>query len=67
MAVTKEEIVAAIKQMPLMEVADLVKMMEAEFGVSAAPVAGAAAPRRRRRCTRRGEDRVHGRAQGRPG
>jgi len=46
MALTKEDIVAAIKQMPLMEVAELVKMMESEFGVSAAPaaVAVAAAP-----------------------
>ncbi len=44
MALTKEEIVSAIKEMPLMEVADLVKMMEDEFGVSAAPAAVAAAP-----------------------
>ena len=46
MALTKEDIVAAIKQMPLLEVAELVKMMENEFGVSAAPaaVAVAAAP-----------------------
>jgi large subunit ribosomal protein L7/L12 len=47
---TKEEIVDAIGAMPLLEVADLVKMMEEKFGVSAAaPVAvaavgGAAAP-----------------------
>jgi len=39
MALTKEEIVNAIKEMPLLEVAALVKMMETEFGVSAAPVA----------------------------
>lgn len=43
MALTKEEIVSAIKQMPLMEVAALVKMMEEEFGVSAAPAAVAVA------------------------
>lgn len=43
MALTKEEIVNAIKEMPLMEVADLVKMMEEEFGVSAAPAAVAVA------------------------
>lgn len=42
---TKEEIVDAIGGMPLLEVADLVKMMEEKFGVSAAaPVAAAAAP-----------------------
>ncbi|MBM3259954.1 MAG: 50S ribosomal protein L7/L12 [Candidatus Sericytochromatia bacterium] len=40
---TKEEIVDAIGAMPLLEVADLVKMMEEKFGVSAAaPVAVAA-------------------------
>ncbi|MCB2153556.1 50S ribosomal protein L7/L12 [bacterium] len=46
MAITKEEIVEAIGQMPLMEVAELVTLMEDKFGVSAAPVAvaGAAAP-----------------------
>ncbi|MCC6547690.1 50S ribosomal protein L7/L12 [Candidatus Sumerlaeota bacterium] len=37
------EIIEAIKQKPLMEVADLVKAMEAEFGVSAAPAAVAVA------------------------
>lgn len=46
MALTNAEIIEAIKVKPLMEVAELVKMMEEEFGVSAAPVAvaGAAAP-----------------------
>ena len=45
-----EEIIAEIKELKLLEVADLVKAMEEEFGVSAAaavvaaPVAGAAAP-----------------------
>ena len=43
MAITKEEIISAIKEMPLMEVASLVKMMEEEFGVSAAPTAVAVA------------------------
>jgi large subunit ribosomal protein L7/L12 len=43
MAITKEDIIAAIKEMPLMEVAELVKMMEEEFGVSATPVAVAGA------------------------
>lgn len=43
MAITKEEIVSAIKEMPLLEVAALVKMLETEFGVSAAPVAVAGA------------------------
>jgi len=43
---TKEEIVAAIKTMTVMDLADLVKTLENEFGVSAAPVAAvpAAAP-----------------------
>ncbi len=41
---TKEEIINAIKQMSVMDLADLVKTLEQEFGVSAAaPVAVAAA------------------------
>jgi large subunit ribosomal protein L7/L12 len=40
---TKEEIVAAIKSMTVLDLADLVKTLENEFGVSAAPVAVAAA------------------------
>jgi large subunit ribosomal protein L7/L12 len=40
---TKEEIVAAIKNMTVLDLADLVKTLEDEFGVSAAPVAVAAA------------------------
>lgn len=43
MAVTKDEIIAALKGMTLLEVADLVKALEAEFGVSAAPAAVAVA------------------------
>jgi len=39
---TKEEIVAAIKNMTVMDLADLVKTLESEFGVSAASVAVAA-------------------------
>jgi len=43
--VTKQEIIDAIKQMSVMDLADLVKTLEEEFGVSAAaPVAVAAAP-----------------------
>ncbi|HQC50631.1 MAG TPA: 50S ribosomal protein L7/L12 [bacterium] len=43
--VSKEQIVASLKAMTLMEVADLVKQLEETFGVSAAaPVAIAAAP-----------------------
>jgi large subunit ribosomal protein L7/L12 len=42
-ALTKEEIVAAIKNMTALDLADLVKTLENEFGVSAAPVAVAAA------------------------
>ena len=42
---TKEEIIDAIKQMNVVELADVVKALEEEFGVSAAaPVAAAAAP-----------------------
>lgn len=45
MAVKKEEMIEAIKGMTVLEVADLVKALEEEFGVSAAaPVAVAAAP-----------------------
>jgi large subunit ribosomal protein L7/L12 len=40
---TKEEIVVAIKSMTVLDLADLVKTLEDEFGVSAAPVAVAAA------------------------
>jgi large subunit ribosomal protein L7/L12 len=41
---TKEEIVAAIKNMTVLDLADLVKTLESEFGVTAAPVATVAAP-----------------------
>jgi len=40
---TNEEIIEAIKQKPLMEVAELVKLFEDTFGVSAAPAAVAVA------------------------
>ena len=43
-ALTKEEIVSAVKNMTVLDLADLVKTLETEFGVSAAPVAVAAAP-----------------------
>jgi len=50
MALTKEELIAAIEQMTVIELAELVKALEEKFGVSAAapvavaaPVAGAAA------------------------
>ena len=39
---TKEEILTAIKSMSVLELAELVKDLEKEFGVSAAPVAVAA-------------------------
>lgn len=43
--ITNEEILTAIESKTLLEVAELVKMMEEKFGVSAAaPVAVAAAP-----------------------
>ena len=41
--VTKEEILAAIEDLTVLELADLVKGLEQRFGVSAAPVAVAAA------------------------
>ena len=41
---TKEEIIAAVKKMTVLELAELVKALEEEFGVTAAPVAMAAAP-----------------------
>ncbi len=42
---TKDEILEAIKQMNVLELADMVKALEQEFGISAAaPVAVAAAP-----------------------
>jgi large subunit ribosomal protein L7/L12 len=40
----KEEIIAAIKAMTVMDLADLVKSLENEFGISAATMAVAAAP-----------------------
>lgn len=44
-AATKEELIGAIKNMTVLELSELVKALEAEFGVSAAaPVAVAAAP-----------------------
>jgi large subunit ribosomal protein L7/L12 len=43
-AVTKEEIIAVVKKMTVLELADLVKALEDEFGVTAAPVAVAAGP-----------------------
>lgn len=39
---TKDEIIAAIKGMTVLDLADLVKTLESEFGVSAAPLAVAA-------------------------
>ena len=45
MAVTREEIIEALKEMSLLEASELVKDIEETFGVSAAaPVAIAAAP-----------------------
>ena len=44
MALSKEEIIEAIKEMSVIDMADLVKALEDEFGVSAAPVAVAVAP-----------------------
>ena len=36
---TKEEMIAAIKNMTVLDLAELVKALEEEFGVSAAPIA----------------------------
>lgn len=45
MAVTREEIIEALKEMPALELSELVKELEDVFGVSAAaPVAVAATP-----------------------
>lgn len=45
MAVTKDEIIEALKEMPALEISELVHELEDVFGVSAAaPVAVAAAP-----------------------
>ena len=45
MALSREELVQAIKELPALELAELVKDLEKAFGVSAAaPVAAAAAP-----------------------
>jgi len=42
--ITKEEIIAAIKSMTVMDLADLVKSLQSEFGISAAPMAVGVAP-----------------------
>ena len=45
MPLTKDEIIGAIKEMNVVDLADLVKSLEDEFGVTAAaPMAMAAAP-----------------------
>jgi large subunit ribosomal protein L7/L12 len=45
MSITKEQVVEFIEKMTVLELAELVKELEAKFGVSAAaPVAAAAAP-----------------------
>lgn len=45
MTMTKEDMISAIKEMSVLDLSDLVKTLEEEFGVSAAaPVAVAAAP-----------------------
>jgi large subunit ribosomal protein L7/L12 len=41
---SKEQILDAIKNMTVVELADLVRTLEAEFGVSAAPVVAASVP-----------------------
>ncbi len=41
---TKDEVLTAIKTMTVLELSELIKALEAEFGVSAAPVAVAPTP-----------------------
>jgi len=41
---TKDDIIEAVKNMTVLDLADLVKALEQEFGVTAAPVAAVAAP-----------------------
>lgn len=41
---TKEDIIASLKEMTVLELNDLVKAVEAEFGVTAAAPVAAAAP-----------------------
>lgn len=43
-SLSTDEIIAAVKEMSVMELSELVKALEEEFGVSAAPVAMAAGP-----------------------
>lgn len=43
MAISKDEILKAVEDMTVLELSDLVKALEEKFGVSAAPVAVAAA------------------------
>jgi len=42
--ITKEEIIAAIKDMTVVDLADLVKSLENELGISAAPIGVGAVP-----------------------
>lgn len=42
--VSKDELLKAVEEMSVLELADLVKALEEKFGVSAAPVAVAGAP-----------------------
>jgi large subunit ribosomal protein L7/L12 len=41
---SKDEILKSVEEMTVLELADLVKALEEKFGVTAAPVAAAAAP-----------------------
>ena len=41
---TKDEIIEAVSNLSVLELSELVKALEEKFGVSAAPVAAAAAP-----------------------
>jgi len=41
---TKDEIIQAIKEMSVLDLSQLVKELESEFGITAAPVAVAASP-----------------------
>ena len=55
-----QNLVEELSKLTVLEAAELSKLLEEKWGVSAAaPVAAAAAPCRRRRCSGRGADRVH--------
>ena len=55
----KQQIIEAIEQMNVLELADLVKALEEKFGVSAAAAVVAAGPAAGPAAARRRADRIH--------